>query len=271
MCRLLGYLGPEIQLSPLMLDPPHSLMAQSYAPKELEVALLNADGFGMGWYHPTKKTEPFTYRNTVPIWHDANLSSLCRYVTTGCALAYIRSATIGQGVDMANCQPFQSENLIFTHNGFIRQFHEKLYRPMRQQMSDRAYTSLRGSTDSEHIWGLLLTALASQSNLSLEDALAMALSKLMAMAYEYDAPTAANVLISDGDRLIGTRLASHGTAPSLYWLKDDPQFQNAVLVASEPLFEGNWIACPESSLFTVEIDCDVRFRSLDDLRRSDPS
>ena len=268
MCRLLGYLGPTIQLSSLVLDPPHSLMVQSYAPKELEVAKLNADGFGLGWYHSTETTEPFTYRNILPIWNDANLSSLCRYIKTGCAVAYVRSATPGQGVDISNCQPFQEDDLLFTHNGYIKQFHEKLYQPMRQMMSDRVYTTLRGSTDSEHIWGLFLSALQSDSSQPLEIALEKALQTLMQLASEYDTPTAANVLISDGKNLIGSRLASHNRAPSLYWLKCDPRFPDAVLVASEPLFDGDWAACPDSSLFTVNANCDVQFHTLSHLRQS---
>ena len=270
MCRLLGYLGPEVQLSSLVLDPPHSLVVQSYAPKELEVAKLNADGFGLGWHHSTEKTEPFTYRNILPIWNDVNLSSLCRYIKAECAVAYVRSATPGQGVDISNCQPFQAEDLLFTHNGYIKQFHNTLYQPMRQAMSDRAYTTLRGSTDSEHIWGLLLSALYSNPSLSLEAALEEALEKLITMAYEYEAPMAANVLISNGKKLVGSRLASHNSAPSLYWLKCDPRFPDAVLVASEPLFDGDWMICPEFSLFTVNANCDVQFHSLSHLQQSYP-
>ncbi|MEO0985253.1 MAG: ergothioneine biosynthesis protein EgtC [Cyanobacteria bacterium J06639_14] len=267
MCRLLGYLGPAIQLNSLILDPPHSLVVQSYAPKELEVAKLNADGFGLGWYHPTETVEPFTYRNILPIWNDVNLSSLCRYVTTGCAVAYVRSATPGQGVDISNCQPFQAGELLFTHNGYIKQFHGTLYRPMRQLMSDRAYATLRGSTDSENIWGLLLSALHANPSQSLTTALEQTLKTLTELAYKHDTPLAANVLVSDGKTLIGSRLASHSRAPSLYWLKCDPRFPDAVLVASEPLFDGNWIACPEFSLFTVNANCDVQLHSLSYLRQ----
>lgn len=262
MCRLLGYLGPAIALDSLILQPPHSLMVQSYAPKELEVALLNADGFGLGWYHATEPQAPFTYRNVLPMWNDPNVEPLCRYITTGCALAYVRSATPGQGVDLSNCQPFQSGSLLFTHNGYIKQFRETLYRPMRKLMSDRVYASVEGNTDSEHIWGLVLTALAAQPEISLKVALATALRQLLALANEYDTPMAANVLISDGQKLVGSRVASHGRAPSLYWLRQSPQFPEAVIVASEPLFDAPWTALPETSLFTLTADCDPQFHSL---------
>lgn len=267
MCRLLGYLGPTISLDSLLLRPPHSLVVQAYAPKELAVAKLNADGFGLGWYHPTETVEPFTYRNVMPMWNDPNLAPLCRYITTGCTIAYVRSATPGQGVDISNCQPFQSGNWLFSHNGYIKKFRETLYRPMRRLLSDRIYASLHGSTDSEHIWGLFLSALAEHPSLPVEKALELALGQLMEMAYEYGTPVAANVLVSDGKSIIGTRLASHNQAPSLYWLRDDPQFPNAVLVASEPLFDGNWASFEESSLFIIPADRDVQFHSLSHLHQ----
>ena len=269
MCRLLGYLGPTIQLDSLLLKPPHSLVVQAYAPKELEVAKLNADGFGLGWYHPSATMPPFTYRNILPIWNDINLEPLCRYITTTCAIAYVRSATPGQGVDLSNCQPFQSGQLLFSHNGYIQKFRQTLYQPMRQAMSSHVYTSIHGNTDSEHIWGLLLSTLAEHPTLSLEHALERTLTKLMTLAYTDDIPVAANVLLSNGQKIVGARLASHNRAPSLYLLRDDPQFPNAILVASEPLFDGHWLTCGESSLFTISCDRDVQFHSLSHLRRSD--
>ncbi|MEM6837974.1 MAG: ergothioneine biosynthesis protein EgtC [Cyanobacteria bacterium P01_C01_bin.120] len=261
MCRLLGYVGSAITLESLILKPPHSLMVQSYAPQELEVALLNADGFGLGWYHAMQPQPPFTYRSVMPMWNDVNLEPLCRYIKTGCAVAYVRSATPGQGVDLMNCQPFQLGNVLFTHNGYIKQFREKLYRPMRQLMSDRAYAAVHGSTDSEHIWGLILTALE-QPDTSLAAALAKALEQLGALAQKYDVPMAANVLLSDGQKLVGARLAFQSRPPSLYWLRGVPQFPQAVIIASEPLFDGPWTAVEASSLFTVTADCDLQFSPL---------
>ena len=51
MCRHLAYLGPPVTLAAVLLDPPHGLVHQSYAPADMrgDVA-VNADGFGAGWY-----------------------------------------------------------------------------------------------------------------------------------------------------------------------------------------------------------------------------
>ncbi|MGD1908020.1 MAG: ergothioneine biosynthesis protein EgtC [Leptolyngbyaceae cyanobacterium] len=268
MCRLLGYLGPPLSLQKLILEPPHSLVVQSYAPKELRVALLNADGFGLGWHHPTRTTEPFTYRSTLPAWNDVNLEPLCRYIESGSVLAYVRSATPGQGLDISNCQPFQSGQLLFTHNGYINHFRDTLYRSMGQTMGDRAYGQVRGSTDSEHIWGLVLSELEWQPDLPLENALEQALTTLVKLAHQHKTSFAANILISNGDRLVGCRFATDGPAPTLYWLRPSDAFGPGTLIASEPLFDGAWTACPDAALFTVEPNRDPQFRPLQHLSRA---
>ena len=51
MCRHLAYLGPPVPLRALLFDPPHSLVRQSWAPRDMRGGgTINADGFGVGWY-----------------------------------------------------------------------------------------------------------------------------------------------------------------------------------------------------------------------------
>ena len=258
MCRLMGYLGTPVQLDRLLYKPEHSLIVQSYQPREMTAGLLNADGFGVGWYHADRQTEPFTYKNTLPIWNDINLPSLSRYVESGCVLGSVRSATPGLAIDLSNCQPFQQGQLLALHNGFINRFRQTLYRPMRDRLSDAAYQSIAGSTDSEHIFALLLHELEQQPTLSLTAALCQALTVLAQLAAPEKVSISANMLISDGQQLVASRLGFHTASPTLYWLRDDPLFPDAVLVASEPLFKGNWQTCPPSSLLTVSPDLNVQ-------------
>jgi glutamine amidotransferase len=58
MCRLLGYLGPAIQLDHLLYKPEQSLIVQSYQPREMTSGVVNADGLGIGWYHPQRNVDP---------------------------------------------------------------------------------------------------------------------------------------------------------------------------------------------------------------------
>jgi ergothioneine biosynthesis protein EgtC len=268
MCRLLGYLGQPILLDKLLYQTEHSPIVQSYQPKEMTAGLLNADGFGLGWYHPHQESEPFTYKQTIPIWNDINLPNLCRYIESGCLLGYVRSATPGLAVDLSNCQPFvaslaQPQNdrqLLFVHNGFIDRFRTSLYRPMRERLSDRLYQSIHGTTDSEHIFALFLSFLETHPELSMLEALQKTLFTLAELADKYQVSASANIILSDGRSLVASRFAIGSVPPSLYWLSDSPRFPNAVLIASEPLFEGNWLCCsPQSTIAVTEtLEIDLR-------------
>lgn len=262
MCRLLGYLGSPIILDYLLYKPEHSLIVQSYKPREMMSATLNADGFGVGWYHPQREAEPFTYKNTLPIWNDTNLPSLSRYIESGCVVANIRSATAGLPVDLSNCHPFQYQQILFTHNGFIENFRQTLYRPIRDRLNDIAYQAIYGLTDSEHIFALLINELTSNPGINLVTALHNTLNTLTELANSYQTNMQASLVISDGHNLIASRFAINTSSPSLYWLRDDPTFPDAVIIASEPLFSSNWNSCPENSIITVGEDLDIEIYQL---------
>ena len=50
MCRHLAYLGPSATLRSVLIDPPHGLYRQAWAPRRQRHGTVNADGFGIGWY-----------------------------------------------------------------------------------------------------------------------------------------------------------------------------------------------------------------------------
>lgn len=258
MCRLLAYVGPPVQLDRLMYAPEHSLIVQSYQPKEMETALLNGDGVGLGWYHPTRPGLPFVYRNTLPAWNDLNLPHLCRYIETGHVLAHVRSATPGLAVDLHNCQPFTAGRLSFIHNGYIENFRHTLYRAMRDGLPDHIYQTIHGLTDSEHIFAMVVHGLEADG-LTLAQALQRVITSLTLDAATYGVRIAANIILSDGEQLVASRYDNTAKAPSLYWLKDHPDFPDAVLLASEPLFDSDWISCPENTLITLSPDRDLTF------------
>lgn len=262
MCRLLAYLGSPVTLEDILYKPEHSLIVQSYQPLEMTSGVVNADGFGVGWYHSQKKTDPFTYRNTLPIWNDLNLADLSRYVESKCVLAYVRSATPGQALDFANCQPFNYQQQLFIHNGYIENFRKTLHREIRSKLTDDFYEQINGITDSEHIFSLLLSQSQINQDQSPEDALSNTLLTLLEMAKRHQVKVSANIVFSDGNRLIASRFSSNAPAPSLYWLKDHLNFPKSIIIASEPLFTGNWTACPENSIISVGEDCDIQIKPI---------
>lgn len=223
--------------------------------------VLNADGFGIGWYDEQLHRIPYTYKNVLPIWNDANLPQLARYIQSSCYLGYVRSATTALSVDMINCQPFTHQNLLFIHNGFIDDFRSSLYRPIRNQLHDFVYQRIAGTTDSEHIFALILNELEADAELSLQQALHNTITRLIELAQPNKISFSANIVLSNGQELAACRYSNRELSPTLYYIQDQ-SLADAVIIASEPFSKGEWIAFPEKSLISVGADLQVSIRSI---------
>ncbi|PZO12020.1 MAG: ergothioneine biosynthesis protein EgtC [Leptolyngbya foveolarum] len=256
MCRILGYLGPSIALNRLVLEPEHSLLVQSYKPKELDGAVLNGDGFGLGWHR--EGDDPFVYRNILPLWNDRNLDDLCRYIQAKNFVVNLRSATSKMPLDLSNCQPFTHNDLLFVHNGLIEKFFESLHRPIRERLCDVAYRKIQGLTDSEHIFALLVHHLEQEPGLDLAEALKRTMSEIIELAEQKDVRVAANIILTTGDRLVALRYDNRQTAPSFYLLKNAPQFPDSAILTSEALFEADWQTYNQSEIVSIDRDLQIK-------------
>ena len=110
MCRHLAYLGPPVTLRALLIDPPHGLYRQAWAPRRQRYGTVNADGFGVGWYAPDDPA-PARYRRPVPIWGDESFADVARVTTASAVLAAVRCATEGTDLGTAAVAPFTSGSL----------------------------------------------------------------------------------------------------------------------------------------------------------------
>ena len=94
MCRHLAHLGPPTTLAALLLDPPHGLLHQSYAPADMRCdAVVNADGFGAGWYPGAggdHRDPPARYRSDRPMWADPAFAALAAVTSASAVLAAVR-------------------------------------------------------------------------------------------------------------------------------------------------------------------------------------
>ncbi|EDX86712.1 hypothetical protein S7335_4418 [Synechococcus sp. PCC 7335] len=263
MCRILGYLGPQISLDQLVLNPIHSMLVQSYQPKELKSAVLNGDGFGLGWHGQTVdgrtlESDPFVYRNILPMWNDRSLEDLCRYIRASSFVVNLRSATNKMPVDISNCQPFQYKQMLFVHNGLIENFFESLQRPIREKLCDYAYQSIQGLTDSEHIFALLVHYLEMQPGIDIAEAMHQTIKTLVSMANDAGVRIAANIILSTPDRLIALRYDNQKKAPSLYLLKNSKRFPHSIILSSEGLFEDGWKEYNQSELVSIDSELTVK-------------
>jgi gamma-glutamyl hercynylcysteine S-oxide hydrolase len=116
MCRHLGWLGREVSVSSLVLDPPHGLRVQSYAPRRQKHCLLNADGWGVGFFD---RATPRRWRSVAPLWGDVSLGSVAPALRSRCVVAAVRSATVGMPIEASATAPFTDGQWLLSHNGVV--------------------------------------------------------------------------------------------------------------------------------------------------------
>ncbi len=283
MSRFAVYLGPPIPLDWLVTRPPRPFVRHTYRALESQQP-HNADGFGVAWYAPTMRSEPGVYHTVVPAWCDRNLGSLVQVVESPAIVAHVRGAKGATAATEANCHPFSFGALSFVHNGLIAQF-PRLRRALLDELSEEAFESIRGSTDSEHLFALFLDR--NQGLDEVEDGadrLAQSLVatlrdlKVLLAAYDVVAPSVLNLAITDGDHLVAIRRStgSLASADPLY-LHRDRAFvwdeahgcrmvdagigDEAVIVASEPLTaDGSWERVQPN--FVIKVDADRTVEAL---------
>lgn len=259
MCRLLAYLGPPLPLAALISEPEHSLVVQSYAPREMSSGVVNADGFGFAWYDRNRRETPYRYRSILPIWNDPNLESIESYAVSDCVIANVRSATPGQSLDFSNTQPFVHGRMAMLHNGFVEDYRARMHGPLRRGLAEAVLDRIHGTTDSEYLAAWLIAHIEAGDEMGAS--LAEGIAALRALVGE--ARMTLNFIVGDGERLAATRAAHNMAAPTLYTLTGHERFPDAVLVASEPLFEHeSWTPVPEGSVVTVDPDRTVHTRDI---------
>ncbi len=236
MCRHLAYLGPPRSLRALVYEPPHSLEHQSYAPRLNLFNVLNADGFGVGWY-PPGSAQPVRFRRDRPIWTDESFRDISRAIETPCALAAVRSATPGFPVEESCAQPLRCDQWLFSHNGKVNGFGgvEAKLRDLAGDLS--SVPEARAPMDSALLFAIAVGAW--RSGRPLGEGLAETVRTVAAVA-----DGRYNLLATDGRSLAATAFGD-----SLF------VHSEAGVVASEPYDdEPGWTAVPDRSLVTFSPD-----------------
>ena len=253
MCRLVAYHGPPLPLSAVLADAPHGLVRQSYASREMTRGVLNADGWGVGWYRPGARARPGVLKGVLPIWGDENALEATHAITSGSFLAVVRGASEGLGVAMANTPPYVSGTRLFAHNGQLWPWPGHLARAVRERVDAEEEAQVRGTTDSEWLLALWRTRLRRSPGRGECEALREALREVSDLAAGLGGGISANLVRLGPSGFLAARFAEPGPAPSLYLGRDHPGWPGGVMVASEPIDEaGPWEVVPPSSLVRVD-------------------
>ena len=236
MCRHLAYLGPPRDLATLLLEPPHSLLRQSYAPADMRCdGVVNAEGFGAGWYADGAVT-PIRYRRAVPIWTDTSFAALAGAVRSSAVLAAVRSASVGMPVTETACAPFTSGRWLFSHNGLVTGWPSSVA-TLASQLPVTDLLTLDAPTDSALLWALVGRRLVAGEPLG--QALGMVTAQVLAAA----PGSRLNLLVTDGSILAATAV-HHALAVRVA--------DGGVQVCSEPTSHcAGWEPVPDCHLLTA--------------------
>lgn len=269
MCRHVGYLGPPVRLAELVLDPPHSLVVQSYAPKDMRGGgTVNVDGFGVGWFTGEPEPQPELaavpassahdprgaapaggarrYRRPVPIWQDAPFAELARGTVAVGALAAVRNATAGMPVAEAACAPFTDGQWLFSLNGRIAGWPDTAV-GLVESIPRRELLRIQVMTDATLLWELLRQRLAAGTDP------ASALGSLVTEVLAAAPGSRLTTLLTDGRQLYGT------TVTHSLWSRCSAA---GVLLASEPFDDDPaWQPIPDGQLVIAD-PSGVRHRPL---------
>ena len=220
MCRHLGWLGAPRSLHELVLAPPCGLLVQSYAPRRQAHGLLNADGWGVGfWPVRVRGSRPARWRSSRPLWSDASFASVSPLLRSGCVVAAVRSATPGMPPDETAAAPFLHDGWLVSHNGRV----------------DRAVLPVRPDAESVCDSALLAAHVVAAG---LDD-----LGRTVREVAAADPKARLNLLAGDGERLVAT---TWGDTLSVLELSD------GVVLASEPWDDDPaWTDLPDRHLVEV--------------------
>jgi predicted glutamine amidotransferase len=282
-------MGAPILLDDLFFRPLHSLIHQSYHADEADEP-LNGDGFGVGWYVPELSPNPAVFVSTTPAWNNRNLENIATKIKSPCLFAHVRAASVGE-ISEANCHPFQFGKWMFMHNGSIEGF-EKIKRKVQSQFSNTVYNWLRGQTDSEHFFGMLIDRILAHGDTVTMEHVMQAMKECIKMVAKLKkevgvkAPTYLNTCITNGVYVVGTRyvdsppgLEKTEGAPTLYYsagrryvcekgvckMLESGESNQASMVVSERLTDraADWEKIPENHFVTLHPNHTVHLHKID--------
>ncbi len=278
MCRLYGVQATHpTRAACELLDAQNALIQQS---REDARGLSNPHGWGMG--HVADGTTS-CFRQVTPASESPEYREEALEMEGTTVLAHVRRATVGDPKHV-NTHPFRHGSALLIHNGHVPAF-DRVRPRLVDRLDESRRQSIRGTTDSEHVFALLRQLQTESPAAALRTVTGEAV-RLVQEWVTNEAPNATaqaidadfsemshdklekvlglNLLWTDGETLGGARVNR-----ALWVLQrtrvetcsicgrahahpsDDDAYQSTTL-ASERLTEEDWTEVPNGSVFQVD-------------------
>lgn len=273
MCRMYGFLATDpTRLDCSLVSAQNALVVQSDRDQR---GIRNADGWGIAHW---PDSHPTILKSTQPAFADKQFIETATAVSSDAVIAHVRAATVGN-VSEDNTHPFQHGPWSFAHNGTVPAFNH-----VRTRLDLEDFGPPVGQTDSEAVFLWILNRMkdyglsAEQPSPGLDplvDLLTDSILELIRITIQAggNEQPKLNFLLSDGKHLVASRYGN-----SLFWtfrrgVRDcavcgtshcptaDDSYR-AVVIASEPTTDEDWLEVPEGSVLGVEPGAHTMKRSL---------
>ena len=270
MCRLYALRANEpTRVECSLVRSQNNLMRQSAGDAE---GMVHGHGWGVADY---PDGVPVVERQTWAAYEGEHFARKAARVYAHTVVAHVRRATVGPP-GLENTHPFEFGRFIFAHNGTVPNFDQVRLR-MLDHIDPLHRGEIKGQTDSEHVFHYLLTLWSHGPQTDLLETVREGLERVVDWCREIepDRPVGLNVVLSDGEQLVGSRLNR-----SLWFVERREVFRcpicgeshvhheaatryRAVEVASEPITPGeDWKGVPNGTVFAVDPDYRLRFEPL---------
>lgn len=261
MCRLYGFrASAATKVECTLVHAQNALMVQSRGDS---TGQSHTHGWGIAAY---ENGQPQVERKAWAAYHGEAFRKTAAALRARTVLAHVRQATVGDPA-LENTHPFSHGRWSLAHNGTVPNFQD--VRPhLLAAMTPEHRAAIAGATDSEHLFHYLLSQHEQTTQKPLLETLRSGVRQVIDWCRQVDgtAPIGLNLILSDGDELVGSRWGR-----SLYGVERDgvqdcevcgfphaegatPGGYRAVVVASEPISREDWIEVPEGSVYQVTAD-----------------
>ena len=257
MTRLLGYLANQSD---------RIRCALTLEEATLHFGAARADGWGVGSYQGSDvllRRKPTEARDTV------KLLDLVRDLRTTCAIAHVRTATVGAR-SLDNTHPFRYRHWLWAHNGTLPNFADAR-RKLTEEVPEHIARNVRGDTDSELAFHVFLAHVYRTGRLEDPDfdraSIAAALHETVQTIDRVCGPGAVlNVIVTNGQSMVALRRGSPMSwfkrqgvrdcavcrkAPELTGREprrvDHETFRYVLLASDEVIEAPGWRALPDSA------------------------